>query len=312
MREKSEMKSHLSAQMCRLESPSRSVESEPENVVNTASPGRSSSWILPTEMMSTPERPTSSGLQSPSGVPVQFGPSPLTQEYRHLSPCYVPPAQWGNHHAQSPSEDQQLPMCAATAMMHGILCGASSSWQGGCPPIHKHREWVPPAALNEVILPNPGYRVEANIWHLDIRESALRPGPIASFLRHCNTMESPPSPSYLHGGPQPSTAPAQAPAPSQAPAQHRLAQLQAFQSRQPQHPGIQICQVLQRMRRFQTLKEQIHGRAISLGASKHLQDRMSQSQFQAAMINLSALATSFAFRSIQTTQSPRRRGVMRS
>ena len=67
MREKSEMKSHLSAQMCRLETPSRSVESEPENVLNTASPGRCSSWILPSEMMSTPDRQTSSGLQSPSG-----------------------------------------------------------------------------------------------------------------------------------------------------------------------------------------------------------------------------------------------------
>ena len=52
MREKSEMKSALSAQMCRLESPSRTVESEPENVLNTVSPGRSSSWILPFEMMS--------------------------------------------------------------------------------------------------------------------------------------------------------------------------------------------------------------------------------------------------------------------
>ena len=30
-----------------------------------------------------------------------------------------------------------------------------------------------------------------------------RPGPITSFLRHCNGMESPPNPSYLHGGPQP-------------------------------------------------------------------------------------------------------------
>ena len=59
MREKSEMKSHLSAQMCRLDNPSRSVESDPQNVLNTASPGRSSSWILPTEMMSTPDRPTS-------------------------------------------------------------------------------------------------------------------------------------------------------------------------------------------------------------------------------------------------------------
>ena len=43
----------------------------------------------------------------------------------------------------------------------------------------------------------------ANIWHLDIKESALRPGPIASFLRHCNTMDSPPIPSYVKGGPQP-------------------------------------------------------------------------------------------------------------
>ena len=80
MREKSEMKSHLSAQMCRLETPSRSVESEPENVLNTASPGRCLSWILPSEMMSTPDRPTTSGLQSPSGVPMQFGASPATQE----------------------------------------------------------------------------------------------------------------------------------------------------------------------------------------------------------------------------------------
>ena len=100
MREKSEMKSHLTAQMCRLENPSRSVESEPENVLNTASPGRS------TEMMSTPDRPTSSGLQSPSGVPVQFGPSPLTQECRHPSPCCVPPAQWGNHRARESGEEE--------------------------------------------------------------------------------------------------------------------------------------------------------------------------------------------------------------
>ena len=92
---------------------------------------------------------------------------------------------------QSASEDQQL-MCAATAMMHGIPSGASSSWQGGCPLIHEHREWAPPVAQNDVIIPNPGYR-----------ESALRPGPIASFLHHSNTMESPPNPSYLHGGPQP-------------------------------------------------------------------------------------------------------------
>ena len=68
MREKSEMQSHLSAHMCKLEhtSPSQTLESEPDNLLNTASPGRCSSWILPSdsgsEMMSTPDRPTSSGL----------------------------------------------------------------------------------------------------------------------------------------------------------------------------------------------------------------------------------------------------------
>ena len=98
MREKSEMQSHLSAHMCKMEhtSPSRSLESEPDNVLNTASPSRSSAWILPSKMPTTPDRPTSSGLQSPSGIPVQLGPSPLTQEYCRPSPCCVPPARWVN------------------------------------------------------------------------------------------------------------------------------------------------------------------------------------------------------------------------
>ena len=106
--------------------------------------------------------------------------------------------------SQSPSEAQQ-PVCAAAAMMHGLSRGASSSWQGGCPPIvvDERQEWSPPVTQQHVILPNPGYKIEANIWHLNIKESALRPGPIASFLRHCNTMDSPPTPSYLRGGPQP-------------------------------------------------------------------------------------------------------------
>ena len=53
--------------------------------------------------------------------------------------------------------------------------------------------------------------------------------------------------------------------------QHLLTRLQAFQSKQPQHPRIQLCQVLQRMRCFQTFKEQIHWRAISLGANEAAQ-----------------------------------------
>ena len=109
MREKSEMQSHLAANMCKLEHsvPSRSVESEPENVLNTRSPGRCSRWILPEEL-ETPNRPTSSGLQSPVGVPVQLGPSPQTREYSHPSPCCIPPAQWGDMHAREREEECEL------------------------------------------------------------------------------------------------------------------------------------------------------------------------------------------------------------
>ena len=79
MREKSEMQAATSAQMCRLESPSLTVESVLDNVLNTASPGRCSLWILPFEMMRTPDRPTTSALQTPTGAPVQLGPSPVAR-----------------------------------------------------------------------------------------------------------------------------------------------------------------------------------------------------------------------------------------
>ena len=69
--------------------PSRTVEAEPENTLNTLSPGRSSRWILPHEL-ETPNRPTSSGLQSPVGVPVQFGPSPMTRSHKLSLPPFVP------------------------------------------------------------------------------------------------------------------------------------------------------------------------------------------------------------------------------
>ena len=100
MKEKSEMKSRLAASMCKIEQsvPSRTVDSEPENVLNTLSPGRSPRWTLPQEL-EMPNRPTSSGLQSPVGAPVQFGPSPQTREYAR-PPCCVPPAQWGDAHSR--------------------------------------------------------------------------------------------------------------------------------------------------------------------------------------------------------------------
>ena len=109
MKEKSEMKSHLAANMCKVDHimPSRTVESEPENVLNTLSPGRSPRWILPNEL-ETPNRPTSSGMQSPVGAPVQLGPSPQTREYAPPPPCFIPPAQWGDVHGLHGDEGSEL------------------------------------------------------------------------------------------------------------------------------------------------------------------------------------------------------------
>ena len=80
MREKSELQAALSAKMRRLEQPKLTIESEPENVLNTASPGRRSTWIMPSELM-TPARPTTRDMQTLMGEPVRYGPSPVTQQY---------------------------------------------------------------------------------------------------------------------------------------------------------------------------------------------------------------------------------------
>ena len=87
--------------------------------------------------------------------------------------------------------------------MHGPSRAAASSWQGGCPTIAEHQAWLPPATQHQVIFPNPGYKIAANLWHLEVQVSARRPGPLASFLRHCKTMDSPYIPNYLKGGPLP-------------------------------------------------------------------------------------------------------------
>ena len=105
--------------------------------------------------------------------------------------------------SQCPVEDPQPQCAAAAAMMHGPAMAAASSWQGGCPTIAEHQEWKPPVPSQHVIWPNPGYKIEANLWNLNVPDSARRPGPLASFLRHCNTMESPYIPSYGRGGSQP-------------------------------------------------------------------------------------------------------------
>ena len=75
-----------------------------------------------------------------------------------------PPRPAGNpsqeaHQQQVPAADPQ-PMCAATAMMHGIPMAPSSSRQSAaCPSIHEHRPWAPPVA-EEVQLPQPGYEFQ--------------------------------------------------------------------------------------------------------------------------------------------------------
>ena len=109
MREKSEMKSHLAANMCRIEHtvPSRTVDAEAENVLSTMSPGKTSRWILPHEL-ETPDRPTSSGLQTPIGAPVQFGPSPMTREYSAAPPGHIPPAQWGEYYGRGGDDGCEL------------------------------------------------------------------------------------------------------------------------------------------------------------------------------------------------------------
>ena len=67
----------------------------------------------------------------------------------------------------------------------------------------QHQERNPPVPSQHVIWPNPRCKIEANLWHLNVQESGSRPGPLASFLRHCNTMDSPYIPSYGRGGSQP-------------------------------------------------------------------------------------------------------------
>ena len=140
------MQSHLAANVCRIEQsmPSRTVKSEPENVLNTLSPGRSTRWILPHEL-ETPNRPTSSGLQSPMGAPIQFGPSPQTREYTPPPPCHIPPAQWGDVHGRAGDERCEL--------FSGILMGDDQDLSDDPLPAVQHPDGIGNAAVAP--LPQP-------------------------------------------------------------------------------------------------------------------------------------------------------------
>ena len=51
-----------------------------------------------------------------------------------------------------------------------------------------------------MIVPNPGSKIPASLWDLDIPRVAREPGPLASFIRHSATMESPYYPTYSKRG----------------------------------------------------------------------------------------------------------------
>ena len=53
----------------------------------------------------TPSRPTTSGMQTPAGQPIQYGPSPETQQYSRRPDLSVPPAQWGDRELRDAEEE---------------------------------------------------------------------------------------------------------------------------------------------------------------------------------------------------------------
>ena len=52
----------------------------------------------------------------------------------------------------------------------------------------------------EVSTPNPDYPIPANLWDLNIPYCAQAPSPLSTFIRHCNTMQSPHYPTYSKQG----------------------------------------------------------------------------------------------------------------
>ena len=106
-----------------------------------------------------------------------------------------------------PPPEVQQPQCAAAAMMHGISMAPASSLHGGCPAIAENQEYSQPMAppsmvmmQREVITPNPDYPIPANLWDLSIPHCARAPSPLSTFIRHCNTMQSPHFPTYSKQG----------------------------------------------------------------------------------------------------------------
>ena len=106
------------------------------------------------------------GTRLSTSVPSRMVESLIVDGGRSVSHVAVEPPQQAS---QCPVDQQ--PQCAAAAMMHdplrqGPSMAAASSWQGGCPTIAENQEWRPPMPSQHVIWPNPGYKIEANLWNL--------------------------------------------------------------------------------------------------------------------------------------------------
>ena len=94
---------------------------------------------------------------------------------------------------QEPPAETTAPLCVAAVAMHGP------------PPMsNEEREWQE-EPTEEASYPNPGFHVSGNLWSLDIADRASKPGPMASFLRHVTSMQSPTNPSYAATGRLPVT-----------------------------------------------------------------------------------------------------------
>ena len=71
-------------------------------------------------------------------------------------------------------------------MMHGVSMAPASSYHGGCPPIAENQEFAPcmppplmPMMQHDVTVPNPGYKIAANLWDLNIPRTYSKKGTSA-------------------------------------------------------------------------------------------------------------------------------------
>ena len=80
------------------------------------------------------------------------------------------------------------PMCSSSDDAWYFYDSSELIFNVCCPTIAEHQEFTPSmqppmrtSMQQDMILPNPGYKIEANLWNLDIPPSACEAGPLAPF-----------------------------------------------------------------------------------------------------------------------------------